>query len=292
MKLSLTLAAVLAAVPALSEPLNIVAVNAPLADFAQTLGGDDVSVTFPVPLDRDPALWRPGIADISAIQGADLVLLNGAEYAAWTTKASLSRRKTLLTTAGREDQFIPVANAVTHAHGPDGEHSHTGFAATTWLDFDLAAYQAQAIADKLTDLLETDADIAAASATLQSGLAALSQRANDLGSGISGTVISSHPRFQYLFKALGVDGKSVSWAAGAAPTADDLSSLTEVLAGSPDARLFLFEAEPQPDALKAITERDLVPVVFLPGDHLPEDKSFIETMSDNLDRLEAALNGL
>ena len=68
---------------AAAGPLRIYVVNYPLKYFAERIGGDYVQVEFPVPGNVDPAYWDPDIADISAYQKADLIMLNGAAYAKW-----------------------------------------------------------------------------------------------------------------------------------------------------------------------------------------------------------------
>ena len=62
-------------------PLSVFVVNHPLAFFAERIGGDAVAVTFPAPANEDPAYWSPDPEIVAAYQGADLILLNGADYA-------------------------------------------------------------------------------------------------------------------------------------------------------------------------------------------------------------------
>ena len=69
--------------------LSVYTVNYPLKYFAERIGGPYLKATLPTPPGQDPVYWTPSIADISAYQQADLILLNGAGYAKWTTKASL-----------------------------------------------------------------------------------------------------------------------------------------------------------------------------------------------------------
>ena len=56
----------------------IVVVNNPLLYFTQRLIGDAVEVRLLVPEAVDPATWQPTVADILQLQGANLVVLNGA----------------------------------------------------------------------------------------------------------------------------------------------------------------------------------------------------------------------
>ena len=45
------------------------------------------AVTLPMPNDIDPAFWSPKAADVLALQKADLILLNGANYAKVVTQS-------------------------------------------------------------------------------------------------------------------------------------------------------------------------------------------------------------
>ena len=130
------------------EPPKVVAVDYPLAYFAERLGGGNIEVLFDVPSGLDPEFWRPDIATLTEIQAADLVVLNGASTAAWTTKVSLSRSRLVDTSASFAGDYI-ASKGLRHNHGEDGEHTHTGTASYTWLDFDQAAAQAQALAEAL-----------------------------------------------------------------------------------------------------------------------------------------------
>ena len=78
-----------------APPLNVYVVNYPLKYFAERIGGGEVKVTLPVPVDVDPVYWTPRIAEIGAYQQADLILLNGAGYAKWVNTVSLPRSKTV-----------------------------------------------------------------------------------------------------------------------------------------------------------------------------------------------------
>ena len=69
-----------------SRKLQIYVVNYPLQYFAQRIGGDQARVEFPVPSGLDPAFFSPSPEIVSAYQGADLLLLNGADYAEWVSR--------------------------------------------------------------------------------------------------------------------------------------------------------------------------------------------------------------
>lgn len=278
--------AVLAAAPlAAQDRARIVAVNHPLAYFAERLAGDAAEVTFPVPEGRDPSFWRPGIADIAAIQQADLIVLNGAGFADWVKKASLPRSRIVDTSRGFASDFI-ATDTVTHSHGADGAHSHTGTASYTWMDFDLATRQAEALAIAMRRALP-DADIDVRLDTLRDDLRRLDDRASEIAAGFDGqTLIASHPRYQYFARAYGLDIRAVSWDAGAAPDPAQIDELNALVQDT-GATIFLWEAAPPGDARTAVTETGLRDVVFPPfavpgprGDFLADMNAALDALAD------------
>jgi zinc transport system substrate-binding protein len=270
-----------------ADRLAVYTVNAPLAYFAERIGGDAVEVVFPAPPDRDPAFWRPSIAVIAEYQAADLVLLNGADYAAWTQKTSLPRAKLVDTSRAFADQLIVTQNAVTHSHGPEGEHSHAATASITWLDFDQAAQQARAIADALKRRLpEQAAALEEGMTALEADLRALDQRAMAIGKSAAGTpLIASHPRYQYLARRYGLNIESVEWEAGETPGPEQLAALDALRKDHP-ARWMLWEALPSDGAIALLEERGMESIVFSPAANVGPDGDFLAVMERNLDALQ------
>ena len=132
------------------EKLDIYVVNYPLKYFASRIAGEYATVVFPAPPDVDPAYWMPDAKTISDYQQADLILLNGANYAKWVNKVSLRRFRMVDTSAGFKEQYIETAEILTHSHGGEGQHAHEALAFTTWVDFSLASEQAKAITTALS----------------------------------------------------------------------------------------------------------------------------------------------
>ena len=137
--------------PEAAGPLTVYVVNYPLRYFAEQIGGELVRVVLPAPSDVDPAHWSPDAETVAAYQAADLILLNGAGYARWVQRASLPRARLLDTSASFRDRLIAQDAATTHIHGPEGAHSHTDLAFTTWLDPALAILQARAVAEAFAE---------------------------------------------------------------------------------------------------------------------------------------------
>ena len=138
--------------PAVGEKgtIRIHAPNAPLAALVRRLApGQDVVDASRV-AEGDPAYWKPTAAQIADIQAADLIVLNGAGYEPWAEQAALPRARTVDLSLAVQPRLI-AEEGETHSHGPDGEHSHTGTAFTTWLSPEILRAQARASARALIE---------------------------------------------------------------------------------------------------------------------------------------------
>ncbi len=278
------------AMPVLAQERPVVAAaNYPLAYFAERLGGGAADVLFPVPADADPSFWRPGIADIAAIQSADVIALNGAGFATWPTKASLPRSRTVNTSAGFSERLIKT-DTVTHSHGDGGQHSHTDTASYTWLDFTLASEQAGTLADAMMRQMPDQADaIAANRDALLGDLAGLNTHAATVGATAGSTaIITSHPRYQYFGAAYGLDISAVDWDANEDPSAAQWAALEDTIAAT-GAAVFIWEAEPATASRERMATLGLTDVVFPPLANRPAEGDFLTLMETSLQQLEAVL---
>ena len=282
------LAAVLVAAPAAAQDRPVIVADSyPMAYFAERLAGDAAEVRLVVPEGRDPSSWRPGLAEIAEIQGADLIVLNGAGLADWTTRAALPRARTVETGRGLTDALI-ATETLTHSHGAEGAHSHEGVATHTWLDLELAARQAEALAAAMGRVLP-DADGAALEGLL-SDLAALDADGDALVDGDPVPVIAAHPRYEYLGRAYGLVVTALDWERDAAPTAEQVAVL-KAEAKANGARVFLWEAEPSAEARAAVAATGLAQALVPPLAMPPASGDFVSALRDGLAALAAALAG-
>ncbi len=270
---------------------TVYVVNYPLAYFAQRIGGPCVDVTCPAPRDEDPAFWTPDAETIIAYQEADLILLNGATYAGWTRTVSLPDTKTIDTSAAFADQIIAVEDAVTHTHGPGGEHAHGGLAFTTWLDPNLAIEHARAIAMAMTQRWpehkqQFDAGFAALEKDLLDLDAALQEATVDAN---RKPLVFSHPVYQYLERRYDLNGKSIHWEPDEAPTESQWDELVELLKSHP-AKCMVWEGEPNPATVSRLREIDVDSVVFAPCGNVPEAGDYRSVMQQNINNLARALD--
>lgn len=272
-----------------SPVLKIVASNYPLAYFAERLTGTRASVEFPAPPEVDPAFWRPDAKAVGRMQRADLIVLNGADYEKWLAHVSLPRLRMVDTSVGFKDAYIHIENAVTHSHGPGGMHSHAGTVFTTWLDFDQAGKQAQALADALgRKRPEWKALIAENMALLKGDLAGLDGELKKTTAAKPGLpLMASHPIYQYLGRRYGLNLQAVHWEPDEMPPAEEWRALEKTLAGHP-AKWMIWEAEPNPDIAAKLRGLGIGSLVFEPCANRPETEDFLAAMKRNVRNLAAA----
>ena len=278
-----------ASAPAAETPLIVAVVNYPLAYLAERIGGPHVEVLFSAPAGEDPAHWSPDPEQVAAYQSADLILLNGADYAKWVAQASLPAAKVVDTGAAYADRLIELEETVTHAHGPEGEHAHAGAAFTTWLDPTLALEQARAIAAALVEARPgQEAVFAEGLTSLEADLSTLDTRL-ETAAGVIGEdpLVFSHPVYQYLERRYELNGRSVHWEPDSEPSDRQWHELESLLTQHP-ARWMIWEGEPLASVVARLEEHGLTSVVFDPCGNRPDDGDFLSVMGSNVDRLEAA----
>ena len=268
---------------------QVYVVNYPLKYFAERIGGNLVDVHFPAPADIDPAFWKPEPQIVNRFQSADLILLNGARYAKWVERASLSPSKLVDTTEAVSEKYIKVEDAVIHQHGPDGEHSHTGLAFTTWLDPKIAIEQARAVKDALVKQLpDQKVELEKRFSELAKELQALDERLEQILAGKKDTLLfASHPVYQYLRDRYELSVESVHWEPDTTPDEKALEELTKRAAKHP-AKWMLWEAEPTAETVEILKSRGIQTIVFEPLGNTPASGDYRTNMIENATRLESA----
>lgn len=270
-----------------ADKLTVYTVNYPLAYFAERIGGEHIQVVFPVPPDVDPAFWEPDAKDIAGFQQADLILLNGAGYARWVKRVSLPRRKLVNTSAAFQKEYISVKATATHQHGPGGEHSHTGTAFTTWLDFKQAIQQARAVLNALERfypdqraefrrnfiVLETELDC------LDNDIQMLVARApNKL-------FMASHPVYQYFARRYNIHLQSIMWEPDVVPEEHQWAQFRQLLINHP-AKWMIWEGEPSEQSVTRLRKNGINSLVFNPCANMPAQGDFMSVMETNVRQLE------
>ncbi len=280
----------LATLAAEQADLAVYTVNYPLKYFAQRIAGEHADVMFPAPADVDPAFWQPDVEIIAGYQQADLILLNGAGYAKWVNRVSLPRRKLVDTSATFRDRYIHVNEGVTHSHGPGGDHSHTGTAFTTWLDFSQAAEQARAIAAALTQKRpQWKDDFASNLAALEADLLELDKQIETIvTANPDQLLVASHPVYQYFQRRYGLNLVSLMWEPDEVPSEAHWIELERTLKKHP-ARWMIWESYPNPGIVERLRAMGVESIVFDPAGNYPAKGDFLGVMTQNVKNLQRAL---
>lgn len=269
-----------------TDPLCVAVVNYPLQYFAERIGGDRVDVVFPAPADEDPAYWVPDAEAINLYQEADLILTNGATYAKWIDKASLPLSKLVDTSRDLQDRFIALDDAVTHSHGPEGEHEHQGWAFTTWLDPQLATAQARAVMEALAAARPALAErFRNAFGGLEADLADLDQTISAMVSGQESVpLVMSHPVYQYLIRRYNLNARSVHWEPDTAPDSAMWQEFSELHAGH-SAQWMIWEGPPLDEIRSKLAEKGIKTVLFDPCGNVPDQGDYLHVMRQNVKNL-------
>ena len=270
-----------------NPPAIIIASNYPLFYFAERLTDDSFIIQLPVPSDGDPAFWQPNEQDISTMQQADAVLLNGATYEKWLPTVSLPSSVLVDTSTSFSNEFIQLAVTDSHSHGADGEHSHAGTAFTTWLDMSKAEVQANKVAETLIRLRpENETAIKQNLAELSSELQALDSALKDITTNADDhLVLASHPVYDYLAHRYQLQVSSLMWEPELMPTQQEWEHF-EFLK-SPGAEWIIYEDEPSADIRAELEKRGVGICVVRPCGNRPAQGDFISVMQANIEALRA-----
>ena len=269
---------------------RVAAVNYPLAWAAQQLCLDAAEVYFPVPDGVDPAFWQPQLQELASYQQAALILLNGANYARWVTKASLPANRLLDTSRDFSAKLIETDSGPLHSHGPQGDHSHGEKAFTVWLDLDLYRQQIEAMAEALTPVLPIRLEVLHwRRDAMLSELGLMHEGLQEIGEGLAAApLLYSHPVYHYLGRAYGLNGVALHWEPQQLLDADELGALDRLLAEHP-AALMLWEDEPLAQTRQQLADRGIESVVFKPLGARPARGDFASEMTANIARLKTYL---
>jgi zinc transport system substrate-binding protein len=274
------------------SPIQVFVVNYPLQYFAERIGGDYVEAVLPVPPGEDPAAWYPGPEAIAGFQGADLILKNGAGYAAWIDRVTLPASRIVDTSGKFRESYMRVKEAVVHTHGPEGDHSHGEIAFTTWLDPLLAIEQADAIRDALTRLRpDRQAIFQKGFAALERDLRELDRELREITSGQPlRPILASHPVYQYLAARYHLNLHSVHFEPDEYPDGRSWRSLARILRNH-DASWMLWEGTPRPETVVSLEDLGVKSVVFDPCGNRPESGDYFSIMKINQDNLRKVFSG-
>ena len=214
----------------------VMVTSQPLFEVADLLAGDHIEVHRITPDNIASRNWTPQKDDVKRLQKADLILISGAGYEPWKDRVSLPGSRLKDTAVGYYSRFIRIPDAITHQHGPEGQHAHPGTVWATWLDPELAESQSMRVADLFAELLPNESEeFTAAITSIKAELTKTQTLAADLAARTADkkfTVVGDSPHYYYLTSKLGWEFQYVHWDESQELTSvakDELTALTEKL---------------------------------------------------------------
>jgi len=246
----------------------------PLKYFVERIGRDNVGVNCPVPAEPEAFLSNMTPEIIEGYQKADIVVINGAGYEKWIEVACLKESRIVDTARPCKDVLIEM-DAVTHSHGPGGDHTHKGIDGHIWLDPLYAGLQAREIASAMVARFPAHAsDFEKGYSSLAEDLAGLDRLFSAATEQYDGRpMLASHPSYSYIARRYGweVVNPKVGLDPKETPDERTWSKLRRVLAARP-AGLILWESAPEAEVAEAVRrELGLRGVVFSPCMELSEE---------------------
>ena len=269
-----------------ADKISIYTTNYPLKYFAERIAGEHANVVLPIPPEVDPAFWVPEIEIIIQYQTADLIFVNGASYEKWIHKVSLPQHTLIDTSSSFKDSLITIEEMTNHSHGFDGEHTHSGTAFTTWLDFSLAAKQANSVYTTLIQRYpQFNRDLEYNFKRLEDELMALDQQLTEIvNKNEDVLILASHPVYQYLQHRYKLNIESVLWEPETLPSNKEWQALTNILE-THSSNWMIWEKAPISKTVNKLIQHGIASVVVNPCANVPNEGDFMSVMVNNLQNL-------
>ncbi|RKO26779.1 ABC transporter substrate-binding protein [Pseudarthrobacter phenanthrenivorans] len=291
------------------DGINIVASTNVYGDIAKTIGGDKVNVTAIInKTSQDPHSYEATAQDRLAVSKADLILENGGGYDDFIhTLAEDSghgdgkvlNAVELSGLAHPEEEASTEAAATEPATEPAAEepHDHGELNEHVWYSLPAMERLADGIAAKLGELEPASASTFDSNAsTFKSGLEELHAKLDALKPASAGTQVAvTEPVPLYLLEDAGLVNATPEDYTAAIEEGSDvppavLKAATDLVA-SKSVRLLAYNSQtegPQTESLKKAAETAGVPVVDF-NETLPEGKTYLQWMTDNVDNISKIL---
>jgi zinc transport system substrate-binding protein len=255
---------------------------APLADFAQQVGGDYVQVITLVPPGASPHTYELTPAQAEQVAKANVLVLNGVELEYWADK--------LVQSAGNPNLIV-----VDTSQGIEimaGEAAGAGGNPHIWLDPRNAIVQVEHIRAALLRADPAHADHYRANAKRYSAeLWELDREiANEVATWSSRQFIAFHPAWVYFARRYGLEQAAViERSPGREPSPAEVARIVET-ARRIEAKAIFAEPQFSAKAAQTIAEESGARVFFLdPLGSSLDDPSYLNLMRSNLAQMAQAL---
>lgn len=285
-----------------AEGINVVASTNVYGDIAKAIGGDKVNVTAIInKTSQDPHSYEATAQDRLVVSKARLVIENGGGYDGFVrtladeSNIPHSNIVSAVEVSGLAPEDEASESAGAEASGHADEHGE--FNEHVWYSMAAMGKLADEVAAKLGEAEPVSAaTFEANAATFKSGLDGLTGKLAAMSAAEAGAPVAvTEPVPLYLLEAAGLENKTPEDYTAAIEEGTDvppavLKAATD-LAGSKDLTFLAYNLQtegPQTEALKKAAETAGVPVVDF-SETLPEGKTYLQWMTDNVQNISKAL---
>ncbi|MBG6181320.1 metal ABC transporter solute-binding protein, Zn/Mn family [Arthrobacter sp. CAN_A1] len=292
---------------ATGDGIQIVASTNVYGDIAQTIGGDNVSVTSIVDsLSQDPHSYEATVQDKLVVSEAQLLIENGGGYDPFLHRLAdeVELDHEFIISAVSESGIEGFEEA--HAEDSDAEdpaeeehdHAHDEVNEHVWYDLEAMGAVAEEIGSKLAELDPDNADTYNTNVgEFTAGITVLTERLTDISGTAEGrTVAITEPVPVYLLEAAGLENSTPGDYSEAIEEGSDVSVavLNDMMTLMEDESLAFLAYNEQTESPQTQTVRDAadaagVDVVNF-TETVPEGEDFLSWMTSNVDGIETVLN--
>ncbi|WP_458111360.1 zinc ABC transporter substrate-binding protein [Arthrobacter sp. R1-13] len=296
--------------PSAGGTIEVVASTNVYGDIVSDIGGDKVHVTPIITrTSQDPHSYEATTQDKLVISKAQVVVQNGGGYDDFIHKLAEDSKiaEDNIITAVDVSGLAPEGEGAHASESPTGtatesadkhQHEHGEFNEHVWYSFDAMSKLADAVAAKLSTIDSASASTFQANAeSFKKELAGLQDKLAAVKASADGEPVAiTEPVPGYLLESAGLVNKTPEEYSAAIEEGTDVpaSVLQEAsaLVSSGEVKLLAYNLQtegPQTEVLKKAAEGAGVPVVDF-SETLPDGKSYLQWMSDNVDNVTKAIN--
>jgi len=286
------------------DSINVLASTTFLADIAQNVAGDRLTVDSLLPVGADPHAYQAAPSDVAKIAESNLLILNGVEYEHFIESLlenAGGERVIVEATAGLEPHAIEEHEGEDHAAeaAPAEGHDHEAGDPHMWLDPNLVITYVENIRDGLSQVDPKGAE------TYKSNADAYIAQLKDLDAWIVEQVntvpaerrllVTNHEAMGYFAERYGfeVTGSVIpSFSSNATPSAQEMAGLIDEINRLGAPAIFLDTADNNILAQQIADETGVMIVDDLHLESLTDGApapTYIEMMKDNVSKIVEAL---
>ncbi|AJS61710.1 hypothetical protein UB51_23695 [Paenibacillus sp. IHBB 10380] len=287
-----------------SDKLNVQVSFYPMYEFTKNVAGDLANVEALIPAGIEPHDWEPTPRDLATIEGADVLVYNGAGLEGWIDQvtSAVNNDKLVQIEASQGIAIMEGSEEEKEAHDHEGEeahdHEHGGLDPHVWLSPALAIQEVRNIESGLSKAAPEHTDEFKKNADAY--IVKLEQLDQDFKSGLSNTkrkdFITQHASFGYLAKEYNLVQVAI---AGLSPEQEpSAANMAKVVkfAKENDVQTIFFETLVSSKVAETIAKEIgaesavLNPIEGLSDEDKANNLDYIGIMRQNLEALKKVLN--